>query len=260
MSLEGFVLLCLLALQVQGKHISNNSTRVTTGRIWAMAHEGNDISNKIFSTLRNYALSCCNDIDGIDYCENRQLAYWAFIPHIYWFNENQIMLWLHTYFNPDKPGADKTNMCRGELAPYPYFAIARGGAGGQHTEAFLLEGPMSEVALQQTANDVPTDFFLYTFNSPCCFFDNNNCQQKIFDFADNWMPYHHRLTVGFTQWYMYPEGATMDDVREDFCERVQEYKNSDDYNSDFFNSLFFKKIDEQAGDTEFEEDIDNMYC
>merc|ERR1711962_228381 len=232
MSLEGFALLCLLALQVQGKHISNNSTRVTTRRLWEMAHEGDDINNRIFSTLRNYALSCCIAFEDPADC-NGQLAYWAFIPHSYWLNENQLMKWLRDNFNPDTPGADKTNMCRGEVAPYPYFAVARGGAGGQqHTEAVLLR-PMSEVAEEQDVEGVPTDFFLYTFNSPCCTLDNNNCQQKIFDFADYWMiPTDHRLRVGFTQWYMYPQGATMDNVRRRFCRRVQEYK--DDYiDSDF---------------------------
>merc|ERR1712212_103942 len=86
MRMVGFILFWLLALHgpsVQGVSISN-STRTTTGRLWTMALDDNDIHNMVVRKLKEYAIDCCTSTryglgNSPTYCEGRQLAYWAYI-------------------------------------------------------------------------------------------------------------------------------------------------------------------------------------
>merc|ERR1711962_1673940 len=182
MKMEGFFLLLLMALQVQGMQIPNNSSRAASGHLWAMADNVNDIHNKIFAKLRTYALSCCayniqaGQLTGN--CNKMQLGYWAYIPDDAQGSENELFGWLDQYFNPDYTGANKRYYCQGGPSnldfAHPFFAAAPPGTSGNgHTEATLLK-PMAVVAESQANR--PSDFFLYSVNSPCCTLASNNCQ------------------------------------------------------------------------------------
>merc|ERR1719450_47504 len=280
MRVAGSIFLWLLALQVQGIHISN-STRKTTGALWTMANIPDDpdypdpdpdsdyLNYLIFDELQSYALWCCRTIYGgipdpdnpnakpIQDCAKLQIGYYVYIPKRYYdfWPVDELLLWLDENFNPGRQDPTTAiQMCAGAPSTtqrFPNFAAAPRGTGGEdHTEATLVQ-PMTYIASLQKQKETPTYFFLFSRNSPCCTNDNGNCQQKIFKFtyenlyAQNNAPFHN-LVVGFPQWYMYPSGATISSVRTSFCGKVQQYKKK--YNDkDFFNVLSFQKTNVQTG-------------
>jgi len=281
MRVAGSIFLSLLALQVQGIHISN-STREATGPLWTMVDNpdltpDNGLSKKIFDRLESYALWCCDSIypppKPTQNCATLQIGYYAYIPEENYLTmtQDELLLWVDLVFDPrlQNPGtaADMCAAAPSKTQPFPNFAAAPRGTGGDHhTEATLLQ-PMTYMASQQKEQTV---FFLYSRNSPCCTNDNGNCQQKIFQFTsenlyalDN-VPFH-KLVVGFPQWYMYPNPTTITEVRKSFCGRVDEYKTSPLYsNKDFFRVLFFQKTREQTDneitDGDFEQNLPDGYC
>ena len=268
----GFVLFVLLALHepsVQGVSISN-STRTTTGRLWTMATNNNDIHNMVVRKLRGYALDCCTSKtyglgNGQTYCEGRQLAYWAYIEKWVYDGDtdrpNMEVLedWLDVMFNPatQENLNDAADLCLGtgdDTDDYPNFAIPDTGTGDiGHTEAKLML-PMSIRAELQTGKQLPADFFLYTYQSPCGSEFTENCQKKIFQFTYDFiypfdLPFHS-LAVGFQKWYRGKGNTPIKTVRTSFCNSVTSLKKKNEYNNvDFYPGLFFKKVIKESDAT-----------
>ena len=139
MRMVGFTLFWLLALHgasVQGVSISNvtrtitsifNTTRTTTRRLWTMATNDNDLHNMVVRKLEGYAIDCCTSRKpaqggyGLgkdqDYCERRQLAYWAFVDRRAYTNPNKpdiptLEKWLDANFNPSVQAQQNLNAAK----------------------------------------------------------------------------------------------------------------------------------------------------
>jgi len=283
----GFILFWLLALHgpsVQGVSISN-STRTTTERLWTMALEDSDIYNMAVQKLKGYAIDCCTNPKppqgyGLGktqtYCAEKQIAYWAYIDRrVYAEYPNKpayevLEEWLDYAFNPkralDHDEAVAFCLGRGNInEPYPYFAIADTSSGDEgHTEAQLL-GPMSLIAEEQTLGGYRTDFFMYTYQSPCGSPFPENCQKKIFQFTfDDIYPFHqeapfpriHSLAVGFEKWYTPgTPPIAISKARNNFCDSVTDIKNNNEYQFvDFYTGLFLKKITNEKSEDNVEDD------
>ena len=264
-----FLLLALFEPSVQGVSISY-FTRTTTGRLWTMATNNNDIHNMVVRKLRGYALDCCTNPTpnsnppgyglGLkkSVCETKQIAYWAYIEK--WVYNGDTGMpdmevledWLDVMFIPatQENLNDAADLCLGtgdETDDYPNFAIPDTGSGDiGHTEAKLML-PMSIRAVLQTGKQLPADFFLYTYKSPCGSQFTENCQKKIFQFTYDFiypfdLPFHS-LAVGFQKWYRGKGNTPIKTVRTSFCNSVTSLKNKNEYNGvDFYPGLFFKKV------------------
>merc|ERR1719239_870604 len=257
-----FLLLALFEPSVQGVSISN-FTRTTTGRLWTMATNNNDIHNMVVRKLRGYALDCCTNPTpnsnppgyglGLkkSVCETKQIAYWAYIEK--WVYNGDTGMpdmevledWLEVMFNPANQENlnDAADLCLGtgdETDDYPNFAIPDTGSGDiGHTESKLML-PMSIRAVLQTGKSR-----LFLVHLPISLWIR--IYRKL---SEENFPVHlrlhlpfHSLAVGFQKWYRGKGNTPIKTVRTSFCNSVTSLKNKNEYNNvDFYPGLFFKKV------------------
>jgi len=292
MRVAGFILLWLLVLQVQGASISNSS-RTTTGPLWAIADGTNQNENqnenyKIFSRLQEYANFCCQrrkkpngqyytreECVGTSTKSGMQRGYWAYIPFYVLGTENKLQR-LEQIYNPERQTDEEIvkTMC-GEpdaTIDYPYFGLAPvGTSGDDHVERKLLPALQYAAAQESGAQGGevhPSDFYLYSYNSPCANRPDDCCLLEIFQAtydsmfsydANGYFPLH-TLRVGFPTWYLF-RGAQIPQVRDNFCKVLESYKTRGNFNYvDFYVTLRFEKTFKEDGDENFQSGLPGNYC
>merc|ERR1711892_133784 len=233
----------------------------------------------------------------------RQMGYWAWIPRIKIENESY-MTYLKEQFDPSNKelswtqqqemcglptkssfgqprepsdGLDYENttavsagVSGGIPDEFPYFALPiTDVVPNIHVESILLEQMAKRAKLQYQVTDkqkepVPTDFFLFTVNSPCTSGKSGGCMGEIFRFTDveiyensppneiedktDWNKNMHKLNVGFAQWFKYGKPTLEPDVgRLRFCgmtrditHGMEHHKKTETHN--FAKGLSFVKI------------------
>ena len=262
--------------------------------LWTLNDDSNDITNEVYRELAKYAKFCCESMHGKSEsdCSTQQMAYWAFIGKK--LKPDHRLEFLKG-FDPSKMDEDirqkACNCIKYEYNPnkcypvvhyntsafnstkkpiffhFPFFAFGE-GKSNTHSEQVLLP-KISYAANEMKARDNTSDFYMYSYNSPCSrdLDRYGSCLKNIFVYSDRDMykgtkPWH-TMNVGFYKWYVFEN--SIDNSRDLFCDKMD--KEQAEYNTrDFSTTLKFRKFHKYPGtktiksDQKYYKDLKNGEC